>query len=365
MLDASERLKSHAKQILDGDAAAYESSADNSSARQFLSTIMSSGTTSDKISALTLAIQESPVHNVNALGKLIGLADTKNRDQAISALGALVDLLGPGLLLPSDRRLVRFEDQPALHFALRTPGGSSWAPGKRLPGALTDAHLALWYFEDWLKAAYFRILQMIEHWSRDEIAHSRIKALDFIHVLLREKPEQEANLLRLLVNKLGDRDRKISSRASYLVLQLLNTHPNMKSVVISAIEEDLLRTGQAMRTKYSAINTLNQIILSSSEPDIANTLVRIYFDTFMSLLRSGAVAEGTEGSRPAQGRPAKPGSQASGAARSPSHHTTVDLDVTEKLISSILTGLNRATPFMSMDESMSVNLFLSCTLWTL
>ncbi len=59
-----------------------------------------------------------------------------------------------------------------------------------------------------LKDAHFRIIQLLEVWCGDEIEYSRSKALDFVYGLLKDKPEQEANLLRLLVNKLGDRDRK-------------------------------------------------------------------------------------------------------------------------------------------------------------
>ena len=60
---------------------------------------MSSGTMNDKVSALTLAVQESPVHNVRALEALLSLASKKNRSQAIIALAAIVDLMGPGLVL--------------------------------------------------------------------------------------------------------------------------------------------------------------------------------------------------------------------------------------------------------------------------
>jgi hypothetical protein len=88
---------------------------------------------------------------------------------------------------------------------------------------VTDQYLLLWYFEDWLKKYFFSILQILEvGWfilplcqhgiftecqtlqtlSLDPLQYIRTQTLSLIFTLLRDKPEQEQNLLRLLVNKL-------------------------------------------------------------------------------------------------------------------------------------------------------------------
>ncbi|KAK2611300.1 hypothetical protein N8I77_004653 [Diaporthe amygdali] len=347
-------LHEYAKTLLETDAAAYNTTVAASSTRKFMSTIMTSGTMSDKVSALTLAVQESPVHNVKALENLLNLAGKKSRDQAIAALGALVDLLGNGVVLPGDRRLRLFRTQPGLLGTLQRHSLTAWKPEKPLPGKITKEHLITWAFEDWLKDTYFKIIQLLELWCGDEIEYTRHRSLDFVYGLLKEKPEQEANLLRLLVNKLGDRERKIASRASYLILQLLLIHPGMKPIVISTIEQEaLLRPGQTIRTKYYAIITLNQTILSNKEPQIADTLVRMYFDLFVSLLKMGALG--------ASGPPdTKTKQRATGANKQPvskkAQPTTVkvpevpDTETAEKLVSAILTGVNRAVPFCTADE---------------
>lgn len=311
---------------------------------------MSSGTLSDKVSALTLGIQESPVHTIKASENLINLAGKKSRGQAIAALGALVDLLGNGVVLPSDRRLRPFQSQPGLIGSLQQTSTRTWAVGQRLPGNVSKAHLIMWAYENWLKDAYFRIIQLLEVWCGDEVVYSRSRALDFAFGLLKDKPEQEANLLRLLVNKLGDRERKIASRASHLLLQLLNVHPGMKAIVVKTVEEEvLLRPGQSVRSKYFAINTLNQTILSSREPEIADNLVRIYFEMFLSLLKTGALGgiesfelekKSKDGSRP-KSRKQKPEPGVLGN----------DQETTQKLVSAVLTGVNRAIPFTMTDDS--------------
>ncbi|PSR91954.1 CBF/Mak21 family-domain-containing protein [Coniella lustricola] len=351
-------LKSYAQTLLETDAAAYEKTVNASSTHKFMSTIMSSGTMSDKVSALTLAVQESPVHNIKTLESLMNLAAKKSREQAIAALGALVDLFGNGVVLPGDRRLRQFRAQPGLLGTLQKYSVTSWTSEKALPGKLTKAHLIMWVFEDWLKNAYFKIIQLLELWCGDEIEYSRSRSLDFVYGLLRDKPEQEANLLRLLVNKLGDREKKIASRASYLILQLLTTHPGMKTIVISTIEtEILLRVGQTVRTKYYAINTLNQTILSSKDPQTADALVRIYFDLFVSLLKMGALnyaGAGDEKPKPFNKKKHFHKEKHAHKGKEPAEAKTgaaaMDTETAEKLVSAILTGVNRAVPFSNTDD---------------
>ncbi|CCF32538.1 CBF/Mak21 family protein [Colletotrichum higginsianum] len=330
-------LKTHALALLEADALAYTKSVLASSSRKFLSTIMSSGTLSDKVSALTLAIQESPLHNVKAFESLLGLAAKRSRAQAIGALGALVDLLGPGLVLPPNRRLRTFQTQPGLIGTLQRSPVRSWNSSQPLPGRLTEAHLVQWAYEDWLKTSYFRVIQLLEVWCNDEIEYSRTRSLDFVYGLLKDKPEQETNLLRLLVNKLGDKDRKIASRVSYLLLQLQNTHPGMKQVVIKGIEQEvLLRPGQTFRAKYHATNTLNQTILSNREVGTAEALLRIYFDIFVTLLNSSAL-----------GKASNEGQQEQVASGKESSVTT---ETADKLVTAVLTGINRAVPFVAAHD---------------
>ncbi|KAH7026362.1 CBF/Mak21 family-domain-containing protein [Microdochium trichocladiopsis] len=348
-------LKTYAVSLLQQDTATYNKSQSASSNHKFMSTIMTSGTMSDKVSALTLAAQESPLHNIKTLENLLALACKRNRGQALAALAAMVDLLGPGMMLPSDRRLYAFSSQPGLLGVLHKKQLKIWSAGQPLPGNITQQHLISWAFEDWLKESYFKLIQALEVWCDDEIDYSRTKAVDMVYALLKDKPEQESNLLRLLVNKLGDRERKISSRASYLLLQLLNIHPAMKAIVIRSIEQDIIfRQGQDMRAKYTAINTLNQTILSSKEPGIADSLLKIYFGLFVSLLKTGALSQ-LDGE--AQATPKAKSNKRRRGPPPPKRDKQVDAqtaaaqDAASKLVSAILTGVNRAVPFSEADSS--------------
>lgn len=354
------RLHNHAKALLENENMQYaKSNRSTSSAHQFYSTIMSTGTLSDKISALTLSVQESPLHNMKALESLVGLASKRNRGQAVEVLGALKDLFGPGNLLPSDRKLRAFASQPALPDAF-DPIDFQWTSRDPLPKEIKEVHLISWAYEDWLKSTFFEVLKIIEIWCNDEVVFARGKAVDYVCQLLKEKPEQEANLLRLLVNKLGDSDKKIASKTSFNILQLEITHPLMKPTIIAAIESDLLfRPGQSLHAKYYATITLNQTVLSGKEGGVVRKLLGIYFSLFIKLLEkpeetSGA-ATGPNGiiinkKGDLQGGGGSAGKKAQKKLAEKEKTTTVDEDLREKMLSAVLTGVNRAIPFTDTND---------------
>ncbi|KAI9752569.1 MAG: hypothetical protein M4579_005567 [Chaenotheca gracillima] len=354
-------VQEHARSLLQSENENYSSShMSASSSHRFLSTIMSSGTLSDKISALTLVIQESPLHTMKAFENLLGLARKRSRGQAVTALGALKDLLGQGVVLPSDRKLKSFGSQPGLLGVLQARKHTNWTPGQILHPELKDAHLISWAFEDWLKTTYFEVLKILESWCNDEVEFARARAVGYVFELLQEKPEQEANLLRLLVNKLGDREKKIASKTSYLLLQLQGTHPMMKPIIISAIESELLfRPGQSSHARYYAMITLNQVTLSAKEEAVAGKLLDLYFTLFISLLKQ------QQGNKPAADEPPKPilnkkgqvqggggkaGKKATKKAREETTVKSADEELNEKMISAVLTGVNRAFPFANADD---------------
>ncbi|RMD42697.1 hypothetical protein DV735_g2395, partial [Chaetothyriales sp. CBS 134920] len=341
-------LQSHAEALLAEENEVYRQEQQPGSQHSFYNTVVTSGTLSDKISALSLAVQESPIHNVKALEALLGLSKKRSRAQAVDVLRALKDLLAQGSLLPSDRRLYHFPSQPGLHRACSKL--KRWVPGDALPRGIEEQHLIAWAFEDWLKHRYFDILQTLEVWCNDEIEFAKSRALSYVYELLREKAEQESNLLRLLVNKLGDPVKKIASQASYLLRELLQVHPAMKGVVVSAIETDFIfRPGQSLHGKYYATITLNQTALSSHQSDLAVQLLGIYFGLFSSILKTSARGDGEGVAAPTEKSLTRAQRQRAQSKKTAGQPQKEDLQ--EKLISAILTGVNRAYPYASSDDN--------------
>ncbi|ORZ39809.1 CBF/Mak21 family-domain-containing protein [Catenaria anguillulae PL171] len=289
----------------------------------FMRTILSGGTLSDRVSALTLLVQSSPVHNMLALEQLFNLAKKKNRRMVTLVVDALKDLLtGGGLssggvgaagLLPSDRKLQYFVDLVA-----------------NIPRP-SDAQLVMFAFEDRLKRLVFEFLGSLEQLSHDPLTYIRSKATSVFLDMLAAKPEQEANLLKLLVNKLGDQDRKLAAKASFLLHQLTTEHhPAMKLVVVKAIEEFMHRPHVGARAHYYAVITLNQLMLSHDEVAVARYLVDVYFGFFNKLAnesRSNSAGDSSNNN--------KKDKKAESIA-SPIDH---------KILSGLLTGVNRAFPY--------------------
>ncbi|KIX04299.1 uncharacterized protein Z518_05166 [Rhinocladiella mackenziei CBS 650.93] len=342
--DSLDQIREYAKSLLDEENQRFKDSQQSSSAQSFYNTIIASGTLSDRISALTLAVQDSPLHNLRALETLIGLARKRSRSQAVDVLRALKDLFAQGSLLPESRKLYAFPAQPALPYLLGQM--KTWKRGHKLPRGLEQSHLVCWAFESWLKEQYFEVLKILEVWCNDEIEFSKGRAVSYVFELLKERPEQESNLLRLLINKLGDPVNKIASQASYLLMQLLIRHPAMKMVVVSAIETDFIfRPGQSMHGQYYAVVTLNQTALSSKEEDVAAKLLDIYFGMFTGLLKATSMPSPkiVDGQKPPRRRRGKKKPQVVGRTQTE--------ELREKLISAILTGVNRAYPYVGPSGS--------------
>ncbi|KAH0561948.1 hypothetical protein GP486_003344 [Trichoglossum hirsutum] len=353
-----ERVHRYATSLLEADNKLYSSARLlSTSSHRFLSTIMSSGTLSDKISALTLVVQESPVHTMKALENLLNLAKKRSRGQAVTALGAIKDLMAQGVVLPPDRKLKPFTKQPGLLGVFQQKQACHWKPGDPLPKQIQEVHLVSWAYEDWLKSFYFEMLRVLETWCSDEVEFARGRAVGYVWELLKEKPEQESNLLRLLVNKLGDPSRKIASKASFLLLQLQMTHPLMKSIIISSMESEVLfRPGQNSHAKYYAIITLNQTILSSREENVSNKLIEIYFGLFVFLLKQTDPAkrpDDPEANKKGQlqGGGGNLGKKAQQKADHAGEANKSEGELAEKLVSAVLTGVNRALPYSRTDDS--------------
>lgn len=335
-------LYERGKSALEADNALYyEEFSKDSSQKKFMSQILTSGTLNDKISALTLLIQDSPIHNMKSLDTLLTFCNKKSRNSQLQSINALKDLFLNGLL--PDRKLRYFKNQPGLSMMLN----------KRT--------LALFYFEDYLKRFFFKILEILEKLSHDPIIHVRTSTLTHVFDLLINKPEQEFNLLRLGVNKLGDIDSKVSSKASYLLLKLQQSHPNMKSIIIDAIVDVALRTGADYHSTYYSVITLNQTILKRTEDDIANKLVKTYFTLFEKFListdkdnKKDSADEIRSNAKSYENKRKKNFKRGKNGGRSIKEEKTEAEKINEKnskLFSSLLTGINRAFPFAQIPAS--------------
>lgn len=327
-----ESLHSQAKQMLSKENELFIHEGNKSSSqRQFLSQLLTAGTLSDKISAFTLLIQESPLHSVKYFNALLNLCKKKSRGNALQSIAALKDMFVNGVL--PDRKLKAFKNQP-------------------ITNNTNPKVLIIWAFEDWLKQYFFSLIQILEVLSHDTVSYVRSNTIDHIMDLLKSKPEQEANLLRLGVNKLGDPDKQVASRVSYLILKLEEVHPAMNKIIADAISELVFRSTSDYHARYYSVITLNQTILTHKQKDVANSLMRTYLSLFELLLSESNAGKHTnkEDEKPKK-KPRHKHTKGKKARQQPiKTKEAVKEEEYEKLVSAILTGMNRAFPFSDLPK---------------
>lgn len=318
---------------------------------QFARTLLTSnkaGTLSDRISAVTLLLQSSPIHNLKALDTLMTMSGKPSREEASRATRALADWFASGGGLGAEK-LHYFRDQPALGAA---------AVVRRKSG-ITDAlrkNLCVWTFEDFLKRTYFAFVQILERQSHDTLLFMRRQAVTQVYVLLRDKAEQEHNLLRLLTNKLGDPDRSVASKASTHLMELLQVHPAMKEVVLREVSETVLHSqvahaGEAkgnQHATYYGVLAMNQTLFTAHDAPLANDVFSVYFQLFDVCLAREAPDEAPKEDTPRDKKRWRDrGKQVDNKAAS---------DVDNRLLAAILTGIRRVFPFTTWDTDAYVRM---------
>jgi len=177
---------------------------DKSDAR-WLRTVLSTGTLTDKIAAMSLMVQEAPLYRLHTIDTLRAMARKKGRREAGLAMDALRDLF-ISTLLPN-RKLRKFHEQPS--YILNDPTRIK-EPGYQKREE--KARPLYWYFEDQMKTRYSEFISLLETGTHDELNYIKKNRMIIICELLIAKPEQEVLLLSMLVNKLGDPVRTVAAK---------------------------------------------------------------------------------------------------------------------------------------------------------
>lgn len=317
----------------------------NFSDLQFARTLLMSSkasTLSDRISAVTLLLQSSPVHNLKALELLMSMSGKPSREESSRATRALADWFASGGGLGADK-LHYFRDQPELPQA-----AAAYKTG--LSNDLKIC-LCLWAFEDLLKRTYFAFVQLLERQTHDTLVFMRRQAVTQVYVLLRDKSEQEHNLLRLLTNKLGDPDRSVASKASTHLMELLQVHPAMKPIVLREVSETVLRSQQPsagqnakgnQHATYYGVLTLNQTLFVENDAPLANDIFTVYFQLFDVCLQEEEQPD--DGAEPAKDKKRWRDRQKVASAT----QNKAASDVYNRLLAGILTGIRRVFPFTTL-----------------
>lgn len=310
-----QKLYDIAQRLFDNEIETAEarksSSVSQSHDTKWISQVLTSGTSSDKLAALVLLVQQSPIHGLKHLDSLLQLANKKSHRDAMQVIEAVKDLFLTNLL-PHDRKLYTFHMRihQFLQNVINLPSGikNTGNSGQASKYKLNGETLVRWYFEDELKQRYAKFLRILANaMTESTITFFKIGTMKTAHELLTERPEAEGTLLTMLVNKLGDPDGSIASKTNSLLTQLIERHEAMKSIIIREVRQFVYQPNLALRSQYYGILFLNQLPLQRHYPSLAIDLISTYFTLFETCIKRNQLGS--------------------------------------KLLSALLTGINRAFPY--------------------
>uniref|UniRef100_A0A1A8KF65 CCAAT/enhancer-binding protein zeta n=1 Tax=Nothobranchius kuhntae TaxID=321403 RepID=A0A1A8KF65_NOTKU len=293
------RYKSLAQQLFEAEVALYRSKKNlqKGANSAWMKSVVSAGVLADRMAAMTVLIQDAPVHMLEHVETLVSMMKRKGgRRMGLMALDTLRELLLTNLL-PENRKLRPFIQHPFDNLEEKASGNRD----------ARDRRLILWYFEHLLKLHVAEFVSALDGMTHDTVMATKTKALGVAYELLSRQPEQERVLLAQVVNKLGDPDYKMATKASHMLETLLHRHPNMKTVVCCEVERLMFRPNIGTKAQYYAICFLSQVVLSHDEAALAAKLIAIYFSFFRSCVKKK--------------------------------------DVESKMLSALLSGVNRAYPY--------------------
>lgn len=305
--------------------------------REWLSTVLKRGTGRDRVIALAYLVKAKPRRCLRHLESLLAMISPAKKQICLKAIDVLTDLFD-GALLPSTRSLISFEKRPfeTLKNFSTLPSEDlsvkAAAGNRSLPANSREFVLSLWYFENQLKQIYSRFISALENvLMMDTIPAEKNHALNSLITLVARKPESREVIMGILVNKLGDRSKNVTSGVIHKLRGLISQHPNLKSLLVEQLRILLFRPNLVQRAKYYAIVLLSCVPLSKqaavnsdSQPDGSSSstasLAAILFKIYIGFFKAAVEAD----------------------------------ELPERLTTALLTGISRVAPYLS-GEIMSSN----------
>lgn len=214
-----------------------------------METAIQKGTVKDRANAGSLLVQANPLANLSALDNLIVLTKFSNKC-SVDVLETVNELFIKSLL-PSHRKLFSLQQR-----------GNDWKILKTkntMDAAEKCTIYAYWHFETELKDRFNSYLLNLQAALQNGKEINKVKAIISTSNLLKNCPEREAFLLTILVNKFGDPDKKIASKATYHLRQILLTHPNMAHHMVIETEKLIFRNNINELAQHYGIGFLSLI----------------------------------------------------------------------------------------------------------
>lgn len=238
--------------------------------KSWITEMAKDGTYSDKIAALTIKIQEDPLHNVKAIQNLISMVKIGKKQQCSLVIDSLTELFTRVLL---KTELLTFEHQPLSELSKL----DDLKQRKLL--------LSSWLFEEKLKNLYAAFVEALSTVGLDSVPINREKSISAMNRLLINSTECEVQLVQYLVNKFGDTVHKVASKAMYTLRLVLKHRSNLSQIIFEEVRKLLFRSNINKRAQYYGICFLTQI----DTKEMAKEVIELYLSFFKACVKTGAI----------------------------------------------------------------------------
>ena len=350
------------------------------------------GTLKDRVAAMSVMIADNPVHQLNILDQLMQLSQGGAGGQQKQRMGelagqALTDLF-LNTYLPPHRKLISMSSRPLhkYYFPANNVSSAKNANNSNTPyspntpnspntpktaNTLSPRVLLLWRFEEYVKQRYSAFLALLSTWLNDQQESHKLFALKTTIQLLTDRPEAEQLLLQMAVNKLGDPSKKMTAAASHQLRHMIHiNHPAMTPVVAKEVQQLAFRPHISPKVLYNCVIFLNQLKLHKAtdhpldqphgQDPLPVALVKTYFRLFEVVVLATspeAVAQAEKlaikrkkikrknQNKPIDARLASTNLASTKALKS-APGTKATMQMKARLLSALLTGVNRAHPYL-------------------
>jgi len=335
-----EKYRKQADELYEAELLAFDNGDSQGMSQEdskWMEDTMRRGTLQDRIAAMTVMCNQNPVHKLHVLDKLLVLAGKEKRVATMS--GEALQNLFTSVYLPQKRKLISLSRRPLETYEQKS---SNKTKSRK---TLSPRVLLLWRFEELVRERYTKFLALIHGWLNDAAGLDMNKqlAIRMTVELLSERPEAEAQLLSMAVNKIGDPTKKVAAAAGHQLRLLLERHPFMTPIVAREVQQLAHRPHLSPKALYNCIIFLNQLKLTSSddskvEDSLPVSLIKTYFRLFEVAIQSGKSKDEDRQSRKQKKSSEKIQTEAMmGRIRG-------------RLLSALLTGVNRAQPYLPQSD---------------
>lgn len=229
--------------------------------------IMKSGTFKDKVSALSIYIQDNPRHTLKTLENMVEMCSQKGKKDTIIVFLALKDLFSKVYMQDKGIKMVAFQ------------------VGLQSVDSRDKKQLAQVYVGDQIKKQFKNFLEIGRRLLMDTlffVKEAVTKA--FLDILLTDGDQPQAEyILNLLINKLGDSDKKFVKTLMNQLGKLVGMRKQLQSKCMRELMGLVFRVNIDLHTQHYALNLLNAFRVQ--EDELQKEVLQFYFRLFSKIIK--------------------------------------------------------------------------------